>query len=139
MTEIYKIFNHTADVGIEIYGDDLHQLFINAGLALFDLITDIRTIKAATSLPLTVEGTDREDLMVGWLSELLSLHHLGGYLLCDFTLHELGETTLSATLMGEPYAPSRHGELREIKAVTYHQLMVGREKDRWVARIVFDV
>ena len=139
MTEIYKIFNHTADVGIEIYGDDLHQLFINAGLALFDLITDIRTINAATSLPLTVEGTDREDLMVGWLSELLSLHHLRGYLLCDFTLHELEETTLSATLMGEPYTRSRHGELREIKAVTYHQLMVGREKDGWVARIVFDV
>ena len=139
MTDIYKTFDHTADVGIEIYGEDLHQLFINAGHALFDLITDIHTIEATTSFPVTVEGTDQEDLMVRWLSELLYLHQMRGYLLCDFMLHELGEKILRATVRDEQYASHRHELLREIKAVTYHQLMVAREKDRWVARIVFDV
>ena len=139
MTDIYKIFDHTADVGIEIYGEDLHQLFINAGHALFDLITDIHTIEATTSLSVTVEGTDQEDLMVRWLSELLYLHQLKGYLLSDFTLHELGEKILRATVKGEHYESRRHEVLREIKAVTYHQLMVAQEKDRWVARIVLDV
>ena len=139
MTDIYRIFDHTADVGIEVYGSDLHQLFINAGHALFDLITDIHTIEATTSLPVTVEGTDQEDLMVRWLSELLYVHQQRGYLLSDFTLHELEEKILRATVRGEPYASHRHELLREIKAVTYHQLMVAKEKDRWVARIVFDV
>jgi SHS2 domain-containing protein len=139
MTDIYRIFNHTADVGIEIYGEDPHQLFINAGHALFDLITDINKIKATSSLPVTVEGTDQEDLMVRWLSELLYLHQLRGYLLSEFVLHELGWKILRATVKGEQYESHRHEVLREIKAVTYHQLMVMQEKDRWVARIVFDV
>jgi SHS2 domain-containing protein len=91
------------------------------------------------SLTVTVEGTDQEDLMVRWLSELLYLHHQRGYLLSDFILHELGEKILRATVKGEHYESHRHELLREIKAVTYHQLMVGEEKDRWVARIVFDV
>ena len=139
MAKSYKTFNHTADLGIEVYGEDQKQLFVNAGLALFDLITDIHTIEATTSLPVTVEGTDQEDLMVRWLSELLYVHQMRGYLLCDFILHELGEKILRATVRGEPYASHRHELLREIKAVTYHQLMVTQEKDRWVARIVFDV
>lgn len=139
MTDIYKTFDHTADVGIEVYGENLHQLYSNAGYALFDLITFIDTIEATTSLSVTVEGTDQEDLMVRWLSELLYVHQMRGYLLCDFTLHELGEKILRATVRGEQYASHRHELLKEIKAVTYHQLMVGKEKDRWVARIVFDV
>jgi SHS2 domain-containing protein len=139
MTDIYKTFDHTADVGIEIYGEDLQQLFINAGYALFDLITDVHKIEATTSLSVTIEGTDQEDLMVRWLSELLSLHQLRGYLLSDFILHELGEKSLRATVKGERYESDRHELFKEIKAVTYHQLMVGKEKDRWVARIVFDI
>jgi SHS2 domain-containing protein len=139
MTHIYRTFDHTADMGIEIYGEDLHQLFSNAGYALFDLITDIHKIEATTSLSVTIEATDQEDLMVRWLSELLSLHQLRGYLLCDFILHELEEKSLRATVKGERYESDRHEICKEIKAVTYHQLMVCKEKDRWVARIVFDV
>ena len=139
MKNIYRTFDHTADVGIEVYGEDLYQLFSNAGYALFDLITDIDTIDATASLSVTTDGTDREDLMVSWLSELLYLHQLRGFLLSSFTLHELGEKSLSATVKGEHYDAHRHELVREIKAVTYHQLTVAKEKDRWIARIVFDV
>ena len=139
MTEIYKTFDHTADVGIEVYGEDLLQLYSNAGYALFDLITVIDTIEATTSLSVTVEGTDQEDLMVRWLSELLYVHQMRGYLLSNFRLHELGENILRATVRGERYESHRHAVLREIKAVTYHQLMVRQDKDKWIARIVFDI
>jgi len=139
MKNIYRTFDHTADVGIEVYGEDLYQLFINAGYALFDLITDLDTIDATTSLSVTIDAIDQEDLMVSWLSELLYLHQLKGFLLNNFMLHELGEKSLRATVKGEYYDAHRHELVREIKAVTYHQLTVAQEKDRWVARIVFDV
>ena len=139
MNNIYRIFDHTADVGIEVYAKDLQQLFINAGYALFDLLTDMNAVAATTSLRVTVKGTDREDLMVSWLSELLYLHQQKGYLLNDFDIRDIGETSLQATVRGEVYTAHRHELLREIKAVTYHQLRVGKENDRWVARIIFDV
>ena len=139
MKKIYTTFDHTADLGIEVYGNDQRELFINAGRALFDLITDLDTVEVKTSLSFTIEAVDREDLMVSWLGELLYFHQSDGYLLSDFVLNDLGEQSLSATVQGETYDPHRHQLTREIKAVTYHQLTVTQEKGRWLARIVFDL
>ena len=133
------MFNHTADLGIEVYGKDQRELFVNAGRALFDLITDLDKIEAKTSLSLNLEAVDREDLLVSWLRELLYFHQSEGYLLNDFVLQDLEEQSLRATVRGEPYEAHRHALIREIKAVTYHQIKVAQEKDRWVARIVFDI
>ena len=139
MTRNYKTFDHTADLGIEVYGKDQRELFVNAGRALFDLITDLDKIEAKTSLSLNLEALDREDLLVNWLRELLYFHQSEGYLLNDFVLHDLEEQSLRATVKGEIYEANRHELIREIKAVTYHQLKVTQEKERWVARIVFDI
>jgi SHS2 domain-containing protein len=92
-----------------------------------------------SSLSFTLEAVDREDLLVSWLGELLYFHQSEKYLLTDFVLHDLGEQSLSATVQGETYEANRHQLKREIKAVTYHQLKVTQEKERWIARIVFDI
>ena len=139
MVKRYKTFDHTADLGIEVYGEDRNQLFINAGFTLFELITDIRKIEVKTSLPLTVEGINQEDLMVSWLGELLYLHQLKEYLFKEFIIHEIGEKILKATAKGEKFDPHRHEIIREIKAVTYHQIKVVCEKGNWISRIVFDI
>lgn len=139
MTKTYKTFDHTADLGIKVYGKDQRELFVNAGRALFDLITDLDKIETKTSLSLNLEAVDREDLLVSWLRELLYFHQSEGYLLNDFVLHDLEEQSLRATVKGEIYETNRHELTREIKAVTYHQLKITQEKERWVARIVFDI
>lgn len=139
MKKIYKTFDHTADLGIEVYGKDQRELFVNAARALFDLITDLDKIEAKTSLSLNIEAVDREDLLVSWLRELLYFHQSEGYLLNDFVLQDLEEQSLRATVKGEVYETNRHELLREIKAVTYHQLKITQEKEGWVARMVFDI
>ncbi len=139
MKKIYKTFDHTADLGIEVYGKDQRELFVNAARALFDLITDLDKIEAKTSLSLNIEAVDREDLLVSWLRELLYFHQSEGYLLNDFVLQDLEEQSLRATAKGEVYEPNRHELLREIKAVTYHQLKITQDKEGWVARMVFDI
>ena len=37
----YKILDHTADIGVIVYGKDLKALFENAGGAFFHLICDL--------------------------------------------------------------------------------------------------
>jgi len=135
----YTTFNHTADLGVEIYGRDRYQLFSNAGLTLFDLIGGTGAIEEKTALPVTVEGTGYEDLMVNWLGELLYLHQVKGYLLSAFIIRELDECLLKATVRGEHFDARRHELLREIKAVTYHQLKIEQGQAGWTARIVFDI
>jgi len=135
----YKTFNHTADLGVEIYGPDRNQLFINAGRTLFDLICGRSAIDEKTALPVTAEGGGYEDLMVSWLRELLYLHQVKGFLLSAFIIHQLDENRLVATVKGEQFDARRHELLREIKAVTYHQLTIKQDKEGWTARIVFDI
>ena len=139
MVKRYKTFNHTADLGIEVYGESQRQLFINAGIGLFELITDSAKIETKTSLPVSVHAVNTEDLLVSWLGELLYLHQSKGYLLREFVIHNLKEQRLEATVSGELYDPKRHTLLREIKAVTYHQIKVAYEKGRWIARVVLDI
>jgi hypothetical protein len=37
----FRLLDHTADLGILVYGRDLEELFSNAGEAFFDIITDL--------------------------------------------------------------------------------------------------
>jgi SHS2 domain-containing protein len=139
MAKRYKTFDHTADLGIEVYGKNKRQLFTNAGVSLFELITDSGKIEVTTSLTVSVEAINTGDLLVSWLGELLYLHQVKGYLLREFVIHDLKEKRLEATVSGELYDPKRHALLREIKAVTYHQIKVAYEKGRWIARVVLDI
>lgn len=118
--ERYRIFDHTADLGLEIYGRDGKELFSNAAFALFDTITDIDGVAMREKRTVEVEGSDREDLLVNFMREILSLFHIGGFLISRFTVHELDENSLSGEAEGEIFDPKIHGINVEIKAVTYH-------------------
>ncbi len=135
----YTTFDHTADLGVEIYGADARQLFANAGTTLFHLICGSAAIEASTALPVGVEGSGYDELMINWLRELLYQHQVKGYLLSRFIIHRLDDGLLSATVRGEPFDGRRHELQREIKAVTYHQLAIGQGPAGWTARIVFDI
>ena len=72
-THDYQLLDHTADLTVRIYGPDIVHLFENACGSLNDLFLDIKFTGGSTSLRITVEGEDLEDLMVRWLSEILYL------------------------------------------------------------------
>ncbi|RKZ30052.1 hypothetical protein DRQ27_05225, partial [bacterium] len=46
---------------------------------------------------------------------------------------------LRAKVYGEPFDPKKHKFRLEIKAVTYHQLTVKKQGDKWFGRVIFDL
>ncbi len=78
-------------------------------------------------------------LMVDWLSELLYLHDVEYLLFKEFTVGSLGEDGLEAVVKGEPFQEGVHVIKTEIKAVTYHQIKVEKEKGGWKAQVIFDL
>ena len=68
---IYQPIDHTGDLGMLVFGADLHELFAHAAWGLFDLMTDAECVEPRIRRDLTVEAMDLEDLMVRWLGELL--------------------------------------------------------------------
>lgn len=135
----YEIFPHTADLGVLIYGSSLPELFSRAAFAVYDLMTDLRLVAPRREVTIQAEGSDREDLLVNYLREVLYLYQGARFLACDFSLVTLEETRVTAKFSGEVFDPLRHRMIREIKAVTYHQLAVDLLPEGWQARVVFDV
>jgi SHS2 domain-containing protein len=137
--EKYKLFDHTADLGVEISGKTLEELFVHATFALFDLITNLQNVKVAQVRKIVVEGTDLEDLLVNYLREVLYLWNGEGLLLSDYEIMELNSCYLVGEVRGEPFDPGRHRINVEIKAVTHHQALVRETETGWIGRVVFDV
>lgn len=137
--EIYEPLSHTGDMGMLVYGRDLPELFAHAAWAMFDLISDVTTIRPLQTMTIDVEAIDLEDLLVRWLSELLYLYDTERCLCCASTFTTLEPTRLTATVQGEPFDADRHPIDTEIKAVTYHQITVEQVEGRWRARVIFDL
>jgi len=135
----YRLFDHTADIGMDVGAPTLEALFETAALALFDIVTDPARVEPRDVLPVEAAGADHEETLVRWLSELLFLHDTRDLLFCGFRVLEISGTSVRGTATGEPFDPERHEVRTEIKAVTYHQVTVTRERDLWKARIVLDV
>ena len=139
MTRNYRLIDHTADFGLEIWGADPASLFKEAATALFDLLVDSVEPKGDRSHTIDVTGDDWPDLMVNWLRELLYLFNGEERIVGDVTILAIEETRIQATVTSENYAPQRHGLRNELKAVTYHQIDVGPHEREWRARVIFDV
>jgi len=135
----FRFLDHTADLGILVYGKDLRELFTNAGEAFFTIITDLQMVRESTERTIQIESSNLEDLMVNWLGELLYLHDVDGLLFKSFSIDELRDGTMRARARGEVFQEERHVIKTEIKAVTYHQIQVKEERGRWRARIIFDL
>ncbi|MCB2146870.1 MAG: archease [Deltaproteobacteria bacterium] len=139
MTKNYTLLDHTADLRIRVSGADPADLFKNAGLALFDLITNPDQLKSQEEMVIHVGGDDPADLMVNYLRELLYLWTGKEKLVKRIEIVRISDTAVSARLSADRYRPERHEILHEIKAVTYHQIDVSRTRDGWQATVVFDV
>ena len=115
----YTLLDHTADLRIRVSGTDPADLFKNAGLALFDLITRPDRLKPGEVIEVSVIGEEK-------LVDRIEIVHLS-------------DNAVFARVSADCYQPERHEIRHEIKAVTYHQIEVSRTGDGWQAMVVFDV
>jgi SHS2 domain-containing protein len=134
----HRLLPHTADLFVEVRGDDLPSLLAASVEALFSLLTDRRRVrpKERKVLPLPPAPPDEQVYLL--LRQALLLVSSGRFL-----VRSAGATmeagTVKVTLAGEAADPSRHEVFREIKAVTRHALSVRRDAGGWTARFIVDV
>lgn len=132
----YEFFEHTADIGIKVKGDSPQDVFIDAARGMFDIIADTRRIKPKEQIEITQEAQGYDELLRGWLSELLYQFSVSGIVFNEFSIQDLSPDAVKAIAWGEK-AP---GQIKtEIKAVTYHELEFKQTKAGFEARVIFDV
>ena len=142
----YEEIEHTADLGIRVYGNSLEELFSNSAWAMMDCITDLKVVEEEKSLDISIEAEDKESLLVRWLEEILYYLEVKGVIFKSFKVNLDGEKRLKAEARGEDFKEGRHIITKEIKAVTYHTLEIKQINSKlpdgnqvWQAQIIFDV
>jgi SHS2 domain-containing protein len=135
----FEIIDHTGDVGVVAYGSDIKQLFSNAALALFSLITERENIAEKLQRNLEISSEDRDSLLVEWLNELIYLFDAEHILFHRFDIESLSNNQLKATCYGENIDPSRHEIKLGVKAATYHMLKIDKDNSGYKVQIIFDV
>ncbi|MGI5861083.1 MAG: archease [Myxococcales bacterium] len=130
---------HTADVGIEVAGEDLAELYARAALGMSQLLAGGGPIEAKHEQRLVAEGEDRAALLVDFCRQVLDRFFLGRSLLAEIEIDQLSESRIEARGWFGPFDPEAHAEGVDIKAVTYGGAEVEQVEEGWRARLVFDI
>ena len=137
----YRLIDHTADMAYEVEGATFADLVRNATRALADVVVVGEHATLDEERVLRVEGADREDVLVGWLNEVVVTFEDEGFLAWDAEIHRASATAAEGVLRGRTLDFDEESPDRVIKAVTYHDLAVveGADGNPWSARIVLDL
>jgi len=135
----FRILEHPSDLGIEAWGNDLAEVFRQSALALTSLVVEPTSVRALERRTLQIRGTDTENLLVRWLSEILYLYDGEDFLVSEAEVQNIDETTIDSTLVGEILDMTVHELRTDVKAVTYHQLKVSHETGNWRAIVYLDL
>ena len=140
--ENYEVFEHTADIGIRVKGENLEELFSNTALAMFDIIAERKPEAKAQNLKtkginIKQEADNLEELFVNWLNELLSLSATKEVIFSDFQINKVDKNILQAVAIGENI--KNYKVNTEIKAATYYELKIEEVESGWQAQLIFDV
>jgi len=142
----YEVLDISGDIGIKAYGNSREDVFVNAAVGMYSLITDIAGIEGKKDLAIEARADSLEGLMVNYLNELIFHFDTYGFigreirdvsLIIKIGTHPNYE--LKANVYGEDFDPDRHERRLLIKAATYHKIRVETRGDRWEAEVIFDI
>ncbi|MDI1471972.1 MAG: archease [Thermodesulfovibrio sp.] len=134
----YRVIDVAGDIGLRAEGRTLQECFVNAGLGLYSLITDLNQIKQKQQIEIEIAEESIEILLVSYLNELIFQFDAYGFIgnAIDLTIER---NTLKALVYGETFDPKKHERRLLIKAATYHNLIIKQENTHWIAEIIFDI
>ena len=137
----YKYINHTADLKVRAYGKTLEEAFANAAIGGFDFLTDTTKIKKKTEKKISIKSKRLEALLYDFLEELLFLLDTESFIISDFKDMKIKQAKdkfeLTCVAQGDSY--KNYDVKGDIKAITYSEMLIKKEKTGFVIEAVFDI
>jgi SHS2 domain-containing protein len=137
--EGFRNFDHTGDLGLEVWADSPERLFALAAEALSAQVAEALPGPVEVRHAVELEGSDPPDLLVHWLNTALLEGDLSRAVWTRAHVRSLEPHRLSATLEGQRLDPKKQVMLREVKAVSHHHLELDLEGRPCTCRLVLDL
>ena len=135
----FELVDHTADIGVRVWGPTAEEVFEQAALAMFSLVCDPLDVGELEAVDVALEAESMDLLLAAWLNELLSVFEARKLVLSQFDLLEVGEHSLRARVSGEPLDTSRHIICGGVKAASLRELSLEQREDGWRGFVLLDV
>lgn len=146
MTGHFKITEHTADVGIRVWGEDPSTVFQTAADGMLSLVVDPSTILDQREARIEISAENPEELLLKWLREILYVMERDRMVfgkseaaVGDCYGINRADFQMQGSVFGERLNHERHRICTEIKAVTRHGFFLKKGSRGWVANILFDI
>jgi len=132
---LFELVPHIADVRVRVTADTLEDLFLDAMRGMY-AVMHAQAGHERVERQITVQDSaDTTSLLVDFLNEVLGRAHIGREMFTDAVFTRFDATSIEATLTG--VTPASFDE--DVKAVTYHEAEVRRDKRGWTTMLVFDI
>jgi len=134
----YRVIDVAGDIGLRAEGKTIEECFVNAGLGLYSLITDISLIELEEKKEISLSEETLEELLVSFLNELIFHFDAYGFIGKSIKV-KIKENSLKAEVYGEFFNPEKHERRLLVKAATYHNIVLKKDNNLWIAEIIFDI
>ena len=133
-------FEHTADIGITVKSPTLSRAFEEVSLSFSEIITGGSLPEFSLSKKVSLESNNLDSLLVDFMSYLVVLFDTDDFITgsAKLKISKNNSFQLAGKLVGETYNQDKHGYGVEIKAISYHQLLV-QEGPPAQIRVILDL
>jgi len=138
----FEYLDHTADVQLHAWGNDLKVCFEQVAVAMFGYMTEIDKVEMGGHMDLEATGSDLENLLYNFLDEFL-------YSFCtepnfiarkvEITQFDKINFKIKCRAYGEVFDLSKHPQGTEVKAITYSNLQVWDEPEHHEVFVIIDI
>ncbi len=141
--EKFKFLEHTADVFIEDYGKTLEEAYQNTAIGLGHLYVESENVESKIEKKIEVESEDEKALLFDFLNNFITFHDADNLIFHEVKVEKIeekdGNFHLTATTKGEEYNSEKHEQGTVAKAVTYHEMEIKKEKDKYIIKVLIDI
>jgi SHS2 domain-containing protein len=133
----FKFLEHTADIKFQAFGKNVEEVFENSALAFKEAVCGKMKIKEEKEKIIKVSGRDFESLMYLFLEKILYLLEAENLLISNIKEIEIKNFKLKAKIVGD--SAKNYKFTDSVKAVTYNEMFIKKQKDKWISQVVLDV
>jgi len=135
----YELFDHTADMGIRVRAATPVELLQPAADGLYAVIGELVSADDSEGVRFDLKANDRAALLRDFLNELLILFERDRRMLVAIDSVDFSDSYLKATVRISRVDVERSVYLREVKAITYHELSIRPIDNGFEATLIVDI
>ncbi|XP_077559519.1 protein archease [Haemaphysalis longicornis] len=138
----YEYLDHTADVQLHGWGEDLTEAFEQVAVAMFAYMTEIDKVDIRATCDVAAEAEDMVGLLYHFLDELLFVFSAEPYIIgkkVKILEFDKEAFRIKARVYGEEFQLGKHPQGTEVKAITYSNMQVWDEPDQHEVFVIIDI